>query len=797
MALVSDILKGCGVKVSTSVAGVEVSGSGVLYLTPNYLSYNYVLTAKHLFQEDSLTPYSRSKLGAVELFFIGEQGFIQLELIKKKALEDNLIIFEQDLVIIKVRKNPNITFRQILVSDEMEDSDVDFFSWAIFAANLDDLHKFDMVRNDSLARRYKMHGNYIPELLKGMSGAGIFSNDRSVLLGIVSRYPNVEFQNETVDAARITFAEVNIRLRSLGLIEMDMVSSYHKREINRSVVDIHQAFINNTCLDLELARKRLTKDIIDDWFHDPLRYIDLLNQEYLFSELSPYLGGKQYIAQEAERFYVPKKKFTLRLALLLPFVDRIMYMACVGILAPKLDAALIPTVYSARFNQFSDSHLILNGVEQWKKMQYQLSDTANMKDMTGKYSFNCVIEIDLLNFYDNINKELLHRKILRVCDTPNEQHAAVLLHEILCKISSKDVGLPQNSDASSLLASFYLNQVDIFMQHHAPEYFRFMDDIRIFCKDKYEARKILQTFEFELRRCYLSVNSQKTEIITIIDKSVVKPKSQEKLRSEFSGPFDLEMAKISRYRNSDNFQYRNEAFHSAVELLNDNLWEDDAKKDDVSKKMNYALNTIAMLAGNGLGDVNLTTNFISAIKDAVEKLIDRPWMTTELCKVLNLLPKIIVEEYMLDPLLEIVLLERFNTYSFQAYHIWMLFAKHKIDMVGLRKYAVRQVEKNDDTNRAAIAAMVIYLSSVDPEYRRVILRKYSEGFARDYFQNRIVLIALRSFRPEIVDGKNTPVTLLQSHKFSHRFKDRDLVFIRGYDEQNDENGDQGEQLYSL
>ncbi len=798
MATVPDNLRGCGIKICTVVAGVKVCGSGILYLTSNLESYNYVLTAKHIFQEDSKTPYSEEKLGHIEILYSDRKGFQRLEWIKNKNIREKMIVFNQDLVIIKVHKNPAVTFRQILVSDELRATDVDFFAWGIFAANEQELQRFDFQRNDSLAKRYRLYGPVEYSWLKGLSGAGLFSQSRSTLFGVITRYPNTEFQNATVDLVDISFGEINAKLKSLGLSELTTESSHFKREVKSEVVDIHQAFINDTCVDLELARKRLSTDIADDWFHDPLKYIDLLNQDFLFAQFEEYFNNKEYVASTAETFYVPKKKFTLRLALISPFIDRIMYMACVGALAPKLDNAQIANVFSARYNFYDPDNLILNGVEQWRKLHYHLYDVAGRKDQDGKYLYNCVIEIDLLNFFDNIGKDLLHSKILRICETDNDLKAAEMLKMILDKITEKKIGLPQNSDASALLASFYLNQVDIFMQHHAPEYYRFMDDIKIFCKDKYEARKILQTFEFELRRCYLSVNSQKTEIFTFSDdasgKAVLQP--GEKRRDDFKGAFDLPAAKIAKYRRSNNTQYKNEAFHSSIELLTKNLHVNSDQRDDAAKKMNFALNTIAMLAYKGLESSAFSNVVIDAIEDACAELVDRPWITTELCKVLSLMPTGIVEEHMLKHLLPIVLDEKYNTYAFQVYQIWMLLAKHKINLTELKTYAVRCIEKNDDTNKAVIAAMVIYMCSVDLEYRRVILRKYEEGFTHGYFQNRIALVALRSFRPEIVIGKTEP-SLNKSHEFSHKKKDRDLVFVRGFDEFDNANGEASEQLYSL
>jgi hypothetical protein len=798
MGSVSEKLKACGVKVNTTIKGVAGFGSGILYLTPNFVDYNYVLTARHVFQETALSVFAYQYVGDIEICYSEQGKLTRLELIKKAAVKDKLIVFDEDFAILVVKKIDTIAFRQILVSDELQEEEEDFFSWATFSANKDELHRFDLHRNDPAQKRLKLPGNFDHRYLPGMSGAGVFHAEKSVLYGIITSYPNEEFQNDTIDCALISFVEINARLKALKLVELDIKSSGHKREVGTEVVDIHQAFINNVCLDLEKARKRLKTDIADDWYYDPLKYIDLLNQSYLFEQLGPYFGRNDYAAKEAERFYVPKKKFTLRLALVSPFVDRMLYMAAVGTLADKLDRAMIPNVYSARYNRFSERQLILNGVEQWKKMQYRLAELAVLKSGAGNFKYGCLIEIDLLNFYDNISKNLLHEKILRICENDNEHNAAKLLDNILHKFSTKELGLPQNSDASSLLASFYLNQVDIFMSHHAPAYYRFMDDIRIFCKDKYEARKVLQTFEFELRRCYLSVNSQKTEIYTLVDDEAQPLGLNEKRRSQLQHKFDIDLNKIARLRHSQNHQYLNEAFHGCIALLKENLTSgDEVSPEEAARKLNYAFNTISSLAVQGISLDDGPVEFRELILQAAASLTDKPWLTPEVCRVLSLLSTPEIKAYFLDTLKKIVLKEKYNTYSFQTYQIWLLLAKHKCDVSALKKFAIKQIEKNDDTNKAVIAAMVIYMCSVDNGYRRVVLRKFVEGFTRDYFENRVALIALRAFKTAIIPAERIDATLTKAHAFTHKFKNKDLVFVQGFEEDEEDEIDPLEQLYSI
>lgn len=783
MDMLSDRLKINGVKIKCSVGGVLGFSSGVVYVTPNICSYDYVLTAKHTFQEDNETEFKIDKVVFVEIFYQENGEFKQLEYIKSKDLKNKIIDFNDDVAIIVINKNPKVNFRTILVSNVIESSKENLFSWSISKANQEQLQKYDYVRNDTEMKRFKLDGNHKPENLPGLSGAGMFSSAKSILYGVINKYPNKDFHNSTIDCALISFSEINAKLKLLNRIELDLKSSNHKRIIGEEVVDIHQVTINGVCLDLELARKRLETDIRDDWFYDPLGYIDLLNQDYLFKQFESYFGKKKYKSSIAEQFFVPKKTFTLRQALVSPFIDRIMYFAVVGVLADKIDAAMIPQVYSARYNRYRDNNLIINGVEQWEKMKYQLADCAER--------YNCVIEIDLLNYYDNISKQLLNEKILRICDTPNERNAAKLLNEILLNLSKKEVGLPQNSDASSLLATFYLNQIDVFMQHHAPDYYRFMDDIRIFCNDRYEARKLLQTLETELRRCHLSVNSQKTKIIEFnsSEEGIIKKDEYTK------NLFDIELNKISRHRNSNNYAYKNQAFHSSIELLEKSILEDVNSSNDSSRKLNYALNTIALLGHKGVWFYS-QIGFKESIKKAINLLFENPWITRQICNVLNLMSKDQIENEDWEAIVKVVLEEKFNTYSLQTYQIWMLLARHKYKTKELVQFAVKTIEKNDETMRPVIAAMVIYLSSVDDKFRRVILRKYGEDFTHGYFQDRLTLISLRSFPTDLISKKHTNASLIFAHEFLYKFKDKDLVYIQGAIDEKEEEND-FEQLYSI
>lgn len=73
-------------------------------------------------------------------------------------------------------------------------------------------------------------------------------------------------------------------------------------------------------------------------------------------------------------------------------------------------------------------------------------------------------------------------------------------------------GLPQGPPASSFLADIYLDYVDSTMEVYE-NYYRYMDDIRIFCNTEIEAKKALKDLIIALRGIKLNINAKKTKIL--------------------------------------------------------------------------------------------------------------------------------------------------------------------------------------------------------------------------------------------------------------------------------------------
>lgn len=785
MATIIDKYKNCCVKINTKVCGDEKFSSGIIYKNPNTYDYDYILTAQHTFWEEGSSRLDFQRFNYVEFFCCDGNKLKPLYKLEYEDIKNAFLPFNSDFLIIKIPKkhivDSELEIPEILLSKKLASKSNRFFSWSIFSANSDSISHFDYKLNDKSVGRFKLEVNSSDILnYKGISGSGIFSEKRGVLYGLISKSPNNDFENNIIECSNFNIDEINNDLKSKGLAEL---SIKNKRVVGSDIISIKQIKLNGVILDFDLAIKRCEVDISDDWFVDPLRYIDLLNWEYVYKYFEPSIKSGKYKPSKLERFFVPKKERCLRQALIIPFPDRLYYMALVEILAPRLDQSLINGVYSARFNPEKNGCQIIHGVEQWKKYKYHVAENVTTSD--------CIIEIDLLNFYDNIGKKLLINKINRVCTSPNEKAAAKALSILLDKFTDSKTGLPQNSDSSSILATFFLNQVDVYMETlTSKRYIRFMDDIRIFCTDKYEARKFFLEIETELRRCDLSMNSQKSKIIST---STIKEKA------DYINSLNLnstEFAKTMKLANSHNYVYLNEAFHATEKLLSENLGNELYETKSSAVVLKFCLSLLIRLSKN-INAISDRNDLMDKLHSLVEKLDDIPWVTPQLCAVLMSLPREWITMDIWERLSDLVCDNKLNIYSWQTYHIWMLLAFHKYDTPLLKQYALVNIEKNNQTQLPAIAAMIIYLGTIDSNYRRIILRKHTESFSLGYFQNRATLIALRGFEPILLENCQSHEKLIQAHNFLYLNKDKALVFYPGIGLENQIDNSFFGQLYSL
>ena len=321
------------------------------------------------------------------------------------------------------------------------------------------------------------------------------------MVSVISKYPFVDFEMNQLMLAKVDWDEINEMLYERQWQKLGRGASTKTRIAqDKTIIDLREMSVNGTRLNLDTALKNLRRDMIDDWFFDPLQYVDLCNQDFVLDYFSSQDVREHYKFQEMEVLYIPKESLVQRKAMVGNFVDRLLYIAIVEKLAPLMEEYISSRVYAARLNRSEDNSLIANGVNQWIKMNYLIDEWLEK-------GVGCLFKCDVVNYFDNISHATLIGFLREIATDADALNAIKMLEQMFSEISDSQTncGLPQNSDASSLLATFYLSHVDIQIQAQAIEYCRFMDDIYFMAPDYFSARNVLQSLEGELFYLLISV----------------------------------------------------------------------------------------------------------------------------------------------------------------------------------------------------------------------------------------------------------------------------------------------------
>lgn len=404
----------------------------------------------------------------------------------------------------------------------------------------------------------------------------------------------------------------------------------------------------------------LQKDIDDDWFQDPIRYKDfeILNKADEFFEDNIRKNFGRYKAREKEVFNLPKGNFTIRYSLETDFYDRFMYLNLVLPLMKIFDPLLSNRVYSHRYCG-SNEYLFLYPIYQWEKFEGIVRSEAR-----GKY----ILETDIQNYFENIRLETLKRDLENCLQSVNVSTSELLrirfiidrLMECLEKWSYDGKrGLPQNRDCSSFLANIYLHSIDKTMIENSFEYYRYMDDIRIICVDKFEARRALKELVILLRDKHLSLNGKKTRKI--------KPESQE--HKDILQP-NIDLKKI------DSLLQTKKKTNVAIGyvLLKDRCLKLIAEGKFEEREFRFCINRLSKLAR--CKDYNVPYGYWDEIaKGIVNAIVDCPTSTDRVYDFLasvglNTCSASIIISYLCDP--------NKNIYEWQSYWLWKLLIVCKI-----------------------------------------------------------------------------------------------------------------------
>lgn len=259
-------------------------------------------------------------------------------------------------------------------------------------------------------------------------------------------------------------------------------------------------------LDLLRAAKWVKSDF-KQTFLSPLHDWEVFGRsvETRVKRIEEQLGD--YRPRPVRRVSVAKSSLHIRPASLPTIDDWVLYTAVVEAIAKQVEPSrLLPNrVFSFRYE--SD---MSDGPFKNKHVPYKKFRNRSVK-LAGCHSY--VVEADISAYFENIDLGHLRRTLLSL---GAEQELVDYLEQKLLMhwVHTSGRGIPQGPWASSYLGSIYLDKVDKAIVQHGFEFVRYVDDIRIFCKSKTEARMAIHKLTDLVRELGLGIQTSKTYIRT-------------------------------------------------------------------------------------------------------------------------------------------------------------------------------------------------------------------------------------------------------------------------------------------
>lgn len=132
-----------------------------------------------------------------------------------------------------------------------------------------------------------------------------------------------------------------------------------------------------------------------------------------------------------------------------------------------------------------------------------------------------VIDLDISNFFDEINHELMLKAVEALVD--DKWVVMYVKRWLEMKVEKndgkqyiRDKGTPQGGVISPLLANLFLHfTLDLWLSKHYPtvQFVRYADDVIVHCRDRREAEQIMEAIARRLGEVGLKLNTTKSKIV--------------------------------------------------------------------------------------------------------------------------------------------------------------------------------------------------------------------------------------------------------------------------------------------
>jgi hypothetical protein len=264
-------------------------------------------------------------------------------------------------------------------------------------------------------------------------------------------------------------------------------------------------------LDFSLAWKRLRLDRPDRVFFTPPHSLDWIESDlarWLETVNSQTQSG--YAPKPSQTCLVPKPGWLVRPGSVLDLQDEIVFNALLATFHDRIYRQIggFQGDPDIAYQLQSDSRLprwIRTGFRVWREWREK-----SLHKLTQGSQF--VVIADIAGFYENIDLNRLYTDL-----RPLAINSAAL--DLLMKClnrwaSPRGKGIPQGYTASDILAKLYVHPIDLGLRNDGITHLRYVDDIRIFCRTKLDAKQCLLKLNELIRGRGLNLQTAKTRILS-------------------------------------------------------------------------------------------------------------------------------------------------------------------------------------------------------------------------------------------------------------------------------------------
>lgn len=776
------VLKSVAVRIKSG----NVLGSGVIYNTSDHVSY--IFTALHCIlgnrlKDSSKLAYERDykSIGSIviQYKYHDDDPFKEVTLSKEALIEHR----ERDFAILLITREQLQTLgadpHKIYIKKTATTGKFTSLGYPFATTDehmlLESNYKFSSKGMFTVSVE-QASGEDFKDQFEGYSGSGLFVERKPILNGIFTKVRNRVVFGGEVQIRKLELIPFDVLLSSKGnLPKIDFVDHQKSIEvtgdgvINYEKIALHfQQSVGtkgNLSINLAKAINRLKRDMREDWFPDPLGYSDMLTQEHIYKILTE----EEYSPSKAQHFEIPKRGFTSRSSIETTLIDRVVYQALVDKIAEELDDRVVrKNVYSFRYNTNSrdGEYMFFHPIEQWKKFLHQVHNDLSDENPV-------LVVTDLTGFFESIVIDHLIGKLKHYVEyyldstaQKSEFHGAIELLRIgLNKWSRSEnikIGIPQNRDASSFLANLYLSEVDDRMLTHGSSfgftYYRYMDDIRMVCSNRYVARRAIKLLTEELRPFGQHLNSKKTQIIFKTDRAV----------KEYLPDSELVLEQIDSLIRSRRARDIQVAVPMTSKFLNNLIANANTDESDTIKNRKFSFCIERMQRFARAPYVSDSIDFSSLVEHISEQLLDQPWATASFTRFLRAIDSQYLSASIWQRISETVLDVNKNIYEWQSYLIWHLMAHHRYSNPQALVSARLIVDQANASNKPGTAGAIIYLATMgEPHDKDKVLRSLRDDKFLDHLTRRSAVIALRKYDPNVIGSAIVDKSLMVAHATLH------------------------------